>query len=578
MKKAATQPTIGSFLSTARLEPPLPVLLAATLIFAVAVWLRLSGVGWDGWANLHPDERHMIFVTQDLQRSLSLALETDKSLSSIWFGPAQVLDPRAEGRWHVYGDLPLLVLVWLSRVMGISDWGSTLWLGRSLTSMVEATSVIAVFVMSRQLAMPARAGLAAMLLLAMAPTSLQLALFFTVDAWLVAFSTWALVAWVAVARQGGAGAVLAAGALSGLAAACKLTAIVMVLPALTALWLVWRGRGGPVALRGLALGLAAGLVAFRLANPSAFAGGGLWDLRPSAAMIADFRELAATMESADIPPNWQWLAGYSLLALARDMLLFGTGPVLAFLGLAGLGRLRGVAWVVVVALAGHLLLNAASELKILRYLAPVVPIVAILATAPLARLRSAAFLLVLAAAGWWGFGTLQLHDGQHPRLVATEWMRRLPLGAALGVESDWDESLPVMQAFPAREWSTPPGPFTTVPLNLTDPDGPETAARLAQALAQVNYVVISSGRQIEVMPRLPQRFPTVSRYYRALLAGELCFVRVLHIDRGYPLPFWRLDDSFAQEAWRVYDHPIVQIWQKQPCFDPAEAKRILSGG
>ena len=62
-------------LPASRLDPPLPVLLAATLIFAAAVWLRLSGVAWDGWANLHPDERHMIFVAQDLQRSLAAALE-----------------------------------------------------------------------------------------------------------------------------------------------------------------------------------------------------------------------------------------------------------------------------------------------------------------------------------------------------------------------------------------------------------------------------------------------------------------------------------------------------------------------
>lgn len=560
-----------------RLDPPLPVLLAATLIFAAAAWLRLSGVAWDGWANLHPDERHMIFVAQDLQRSLAAALERGQGVWSVWFGPEQVLDPRAEGRLHVYGDLPLLALVWLGRAAGMADWGSTLWLGRSLTAVVEASSVLAVFVLSRQLGLPARAGLAAAVLLALAPTPLQLSLFFTADAWLAAFCTWTLVALVALARGGGPRAALAAGALAGLAAACKLTAVALALPALAALVLVWRGQGGRAALCGLVLGVAAGLVVFRIANPSAFAGGGFWDLRPSAAMIADFRELADLMASPDIPPNWQWLAGYPAAALARDAALFGTGPVLALLGLAGLWRPRGAVWVAVAALAGHLLMNATSELKILRYLAPAVPVMAVLAAGPLARLSPAVLALALAAAGWWGSGTLRLHDGQHPRLIATEWLRGLPPGTALGVETGWDESLPVVQAFPGGDWSAPPGPFVQVPLNLTDPDGPDTAARLAAALAQADYLVISSGRQIEVLPRLPQRFPTVTRYYAALLAGELCFTRVLHLDRGYPLPFWRLDDGFAQEAWRVYDHPVVQIWRKQPCFDRAGAERLLSG-
>ena len=278
-----------------RLDPPLPVLLAAALIFAAAVWLRLSGVTWDGWANLHPDERHMVFVTQDLQRSLAAALAEGRDLWSIWFGPEPVLDPRAEGRLHVYGDLPLLVVVWLGHGLGATDWGSSVWLGRSATAVVEASSVLAVFVLSCQLRLPAKGGLAAAALLGLAPLSLQLALFYAADAWLTAFCAWSLVAMVALTMRGGAGAALAAGALAGLAAASKVTAVALALPALAALWLVWRAHGGRVVLRALALGLAAGFAAFRVANPSAFAGGGFWDLWPSPAMIADFRELGGIM-------------------------------------------------------------------------------------------------------------------------------------------------------------------------------------------------------------------------------------------------------------------------------------------
>ena len=49
------------------------------------------------------------------------------------------------------------------------------------------------------------------------------------------------------------------------------------------------------------------------------------------------------------------------------------------------------------------------------------------------------------------------------------------------------------------------------------------------------------------------------------------------MDRGYPLPGLPFNDRFAQEPWRVYDHPIVQIWQKEPCFDRSRAERILAG-
>ena len=569
----------GHVVPSSRLDPPLPVLLAAALIFTLALWLRLAGLAWDGWANLHPDERHMIFVTQDLQRSLAAALAEGRGLWSIWFGPDPVLDPRAEGRLYVYGDLPILVLVWVSHGLGITDWGGTVWLGRSLTALVEASAVLAVFILSRQLRLPARAGLAAAALLALAPLPLQLALFFTVDAWLAALCLWVLVALVALAQGGAAGAALAAGVLAGLAAACKVSAVALALPMLVAAALVWQKRGPRAALRGLALCLVAGLVVYRIANPSAFAGGGFLDLRLSPAMIADFRALPAILTSPDSPANWQWLLPYPITAFLRDMILFGTGPVLALFGFAGLlHRPRGGEWVIVAGFAAFLLLSALSEVRVMRYAAPLVPVVAVLAIAPLARLRPALLVLVLALAGWWAGGSLRLHDGQHPRLIATEWMRALPPGTAIGFETDWDEALPVLQTPPGVDWRPQPGPFTAVSLRLTDPETPDTPARLAEALAQVDYLAISSGRQIEVMPRLPDRFPTVARYYHALLANELCFERVLHLDRGFPLPLLRLDDRFAQESWRVYDHPIVQIWQKQPCFDRNRAEDVLSGG
>jgi len=116
-----------------------------------------------------------------------------------------------------------------------------------------------------------------------------------------------------------------------------------------------------------------------------------------------------------------------------------------------------------------------------------------------------------------------------------------------------------------------------VPLRLTDAEDAGTARRLAEALDQSDYVTISSGRQSEVMPRLPERFPVVTRYYAALADGRLCFTRVFVAEGGYPLPFWPFDDRFAQEPWRVYDHPVVQIWRKEPCFDRVVAEGILAG-
>lgn len=560
-----------------RFDPPLRVILAVVAVFAAALWLRLGGTEWDGWANLHPDERHMVFVTQDMQRAIEAALESQRGWAEIWFGPDSPLDPRAEGRLYVYGDLPLIAVTFLSRAAGLTDWGSTLGLGRMLTATVEATSVLAVFILALRLVGQPVAALAAAALAALAPTALQLANFYTVDAWLMALSLWTLIPLAALAQRGDLRHALMAGVLAGLALACKVTAVALALPALVAVAILWRHQGWRAGVTVLAAGLLAALFIFRLANPSAFSGPGFWGLWPSAEMLADFAEVRAYVRDPGPPSNWFWLAGYPTWALARDFLLFGTGPVLGLLGLIALLRRPSghLALILLSTLAAHLALNGIGEIRALRYLAPALPILAVL-VAPLLK-RPALAVLAVALALWWGWGTVRLHDGHHPRLIATEWMRQLPAGTAIAFETGWDEGLPVWQSFPARDWSTMPGPFTFVPLGLTDFDEPDSPARIAAALDEAEYISISSGRVIEVMPRLPQRFPTVTRYYAALLDGRLCFRRVLYLDRGYPLPGLPFDDRFAQEPWRVYDHPIVQIWQKEPCFDRAEAQRILAG-
>ena len=206
--------------SRSRFDPPVPVLMAAVALFGLSLWLRLSGTGWDGWANLHPDERHMMFVTQDMQRAFEAGRSAGQGWWQLWFGPGSAIDPRAGGRLYVYGDMPLWVVTLTSRWTGVSDWGSTLLLGRSLTAAVDASALLAVFVLALRLTRDAPAALAAAALATLAPTTLQLANFFTADAWLATFCTWALVPMAAMAGQGGRlSHALAAGAFAALAAA-----------------------------------------------------------------------------------------------------------------------------------------------------------------------------------------------------------------------------------------------------------------------------------------------------------------------------------------------------------------------
>jgi hypothetical protein len=426
----------------------------------------------------------------------------------------------------------------------------------------------------------------AALLYALAPMPLQLANFYTVDGWFAAFATWSLVPMLALAGQsrGGVAAALAAGVLVGLAGACKLPAIALIVPGLVAVALQARARGWWVSLGLVALALLAGMLAFRLANPFAFSGPGFWGLQPSARLLQNLAEARSFAASPDMPPNWQWLAGYPIWALLRDLVLFGIGPAAAIGGVLALGRgrlpqeaVRGLIVLAAAALA-HAALALALGPWVLRYFAPLVALAVVMAAVALTTAPRGVRLAVLALAAFWGAGSVALHSGAHPRVLASEWMRGLPAESRIGFETDWDEGLPLSRFAPSGVAGiSQPGPFRFVPLRLTDAEDPGTPARLAAALAQVDYLSISSGRQREVLPRLPERFAVATRYYAALESGRLCFARVFHADRGFPLPVLAFDDSFAQEPWRVYDHPVVSIWQKQPCFARLRVEDILAG-
>lgn len=562
------------------LDPPLPFLLAVVALFWAALWLRLVGAAWDGWAGLHPDERHMVFVTTDALRGLAQPEVWDKGLSWLWFAPDSPLNPRAAGRLYVYGELPMLAVTFLARAAGTEDWGSVMLIGRYASAALDASVVLAVFMLAQRLVRRPGAALAAAALYAVAPTPLQLANFFTVDAWASALAIWALLPMLALA-EGRGWAAPVAGVLAGLAVACKISTLVLLAPALVAVAL-YGGKAGPGrALLAAATGVLAGALALRLASPFAFVGPGFWGLAISPMALEDFRDLSAYFNDAGPPPNWNWIAGYPMPALLRDLALFGAGPVLALLALPAVAlslRSRPAGWVLLAALAVHLAAGLWMWQWVLRYFLPALPVLAALSALVLARLPRPVLPVLLALACWWGAGAARLHLGPHPRVVATEWMRALPPGTAIGFETDWDEGLPVQRYAPVSvPVPAPAGPFRPIPLRLTDAEDEGTARRLAEALEQSDYLSISSGRQSEVMPRLPERFPVVTRYYAALAEGRLCFTRAFLADGGFPLPLLPFDDRFAQEPWRVYDHPVVQIWRKEPCFDRAAAERILSG-
>lgn len=158
----------------------------------------------------------------------------------------------------------------------------------------------------------------------------------------------------------------------------------------------------------------------------------------------------------------------------------------------------------------------------------------------------------------------------------------------------WDDLLPV-----ALDGRYPFGSYYTEVQNsqrpVTNPDDQLKREELVAWLDEADYVVMSSQRAVWHLPRLPLTYPLMIRYYEALFSGELGFELVkeqhadFHIgplyisdtagkiswgeppDVGWPPP----GDLAAEEAFSVYDHPPVWIFQKTADYDREKVVQLF---
>jgi len=115
-------------------------------------------------------------------------------------------------------------------------------------------------------------------------------------------------------------------------------------------------------------------------------------------------------------------------------------------------------------------------------------------------------------------------------------------------------------------------------LSLYDEDTREKLEVLLDALDQADYIMMSSGRLWQSIPRLPMRYPMTTRYYELLFAEKLGFELAAEF-HSYPRLFGiEFDDTWAEEQFTVYDHPRVHIFRKTAGYDREEVRALLSEG
>lgn len=561
-----------------RLQIPLHLLTLALLAFALRAGFR----DWDGYLHLHPDERHMVAVTAALEApdGFREGLNTDTS----------PFNPYNRGiRSYVYGMLPLKLVHAATVARGESDWVEIERAGRWFSALWSTGTVVLIYLLSLRLASPRFASWVT-LLMALTVMCIQQAHFYTVDSAGVFFTTLVVGLGVLAVKENRLWMLIASGALVGMAMACRLNlGLLAFWVGFAALSMAWRNKSRRP-LAGLACGGLLALLLFRLLQPYAFESTGFFPTGLNPDWLRDVREVRAISHGElEVPYTLQWVDRTPYLFALKQIAAWGMGWPLGLMALAGSLRLLWTHrfqpwhWRALIVLWPLILIgyHGGIFLHTLRYFLPAYPMLILGGALALKSLESVDLRriligLVLAGTVLYAAAFMNLYRQPHPRIEASRWLyAQLPAGGVVAGEH-WDDAMPLR--LPGAEDLH--RDIEILNLEVYHPESPEKIRTMLEQIDRADYLVLSSTRASHTIPRAPPRYPVMSRFYRRLARGETRsgLKEVARFHRRPRLLGWELDSLQAEEAFRVYDHPLVRVYEKTPIFSVEAAYGVLTDG
>ncbi len=612
--------------------------IALVVILLSAVTLRLTGLDWDGFQHHHPDERYITWVATTIEfpsigqitEAAQWRPETSTFNPFHWppgAGSEGIVVLQGEPRDFAYGHVPLYLGVTATRLVewvappllrllpagwsltadvlngaGRIEFHHLAAVGRFLTALFDAGTVLFIFLLGRRLYGVA-AGLLAAALLSVTVLHIQLAHFFTSDPYLTFFVVAAIHFMVAAHGNWSAGPAgegrgkwyfILAAIMVGLAIGSKFTAVLLSLP------LLWTAAAiGPSSRRRYwaLLGIVVAALAFALTNPFAVldwtcipsgTGGGESGLSATLSRSCYIQNIltqnAMVSGRADLGFTRQYAGTIPYVYFGEMLVRWGLGPLLGLVGLAGLAMstwdvarsLRGAAGInealqrllrqpVVVVLLWvlpYLLLTGGFYVKFLRYMQPIAPFLILFGAALLWRVRrpSVRYALagiVLIGTTLYAVAFVNLYRAEHPWNAASRWIyENVPPGTRI-LSEQWDDFLPVNLVVDGEQRSRKEYPNAELTW-LTFPDAADNEEHLLanlELLADSEYLTVLSNRVYGVVPRLPERYPLSGQYHQLLFDGTLGYELVWVGSRSPRL--WNVELQADTFSWPGLRPPMA---------------------
>ena len=605
------------------LDQPLVLNTLLVLVLAIAAFLRFSGLNWDETHHLHPDERFLSTVTNDLvwPENFSNYFNPDLSTLSPYSNPNMGL--------YVYGMLPVYIVKWVAIHLDKNNYDQITLVGRAMSGLFDLGAILILYLIGKKL-YGKKIGLLAAALLSFSVLNIQLSHFYTVDTFANLFIL-ATIYFLLRAQDSGRWIEYAlTGLMFGLGLASKLSVFTLVVPILVivAFDLYRRAQEGDIRgavehtlLRTLTIFVIA-IVTFRILQPIAFAGPSFWNWTLNPKWTEDIVEQQKiTRGQTDLPWVQQW-TGRSIAFPLYNIILWGMGLPLGLASFAGLAfagwellRHRRLEHLIPVTYVGvTFVYHAITFIKFMRYFLPIYPFLILMAAYLISRLWESSLipaqqtevasesessrttwiertrrlilsrplilgLITLIVAGTFLYALAFVSIYRHPntRIAASRWMQQnIPAGSFLANEH-WDDWLPIGGVDGISSYGDN-GLFKAVEMRNYEDDNPDKLNWMVDNLTQADYIILSSNRLYDSIPRLPMRYPLTIQYYRLLFSGKLGFERVKEFTSYPTLLGIQIPDQSAEESFSVYDHPRVQIFKKTAAFNPDELRNLLSKG
>src|SRR5690242_17371848 len=127
------------------LDEPRVINIALIVVLVIAAWFRFNGLNWDEGHHLHPDERFLSTVTNDLKWPTDFSSYFDPATSSLspYTNPNMGL--------FVYGMLPIYVVKWTAIHLNQDNYDKITQIGRVISGLFDLGAIFLLFLIGKKL-------------------------------------------------------------------------------------------------------------------------------------------------------------------------------------------------------------------------------------------------------------------------------------------------------------------------------------------------------------------------------------------------------------------------------------------